>query len=90
VSKIVVVGDGGRRLIDSIGWPVSYVPFMKMLGEENLWGEPSGPPLIRSKPLKNCLRKACGKEHSHNNCFCSSECAKLWKKEKQNESLNSN
>lgn len=89
MSKIVVVGDGGG----STGWPVPYTsqmifPFKKMLGEENLWGEPSNLSLIRSKPLKKCLR--CGKEHSHNNCFCSSECAKLWKKEKQNESLNSN
>ena len=28
------------------------------------------------KPLKNCLN--CGKEHHHNNCFCSVECCKAY------------
>lgn len=40
-----------------------------------------------SKPLKKCLY--CGKEHSHNNSFCSSDCAKGYKNDSRNKSKES-
>ena len=33
------------------------------------------------KPVKKCLR--CGTKHTHNNCFCSVECCKLYREEKK-------
>lgn len=35
----------------------------------------------KAKPVKNCMN--CGKEHTHNNTCCSSECFKLLKKAKK-------
>jgi hypothetical protein len=61
-------------------WPESYpssvYPIMNILGMEELWGDQPSPPPA-PKPLKRCLRKECGKEHTHNNCWCSPECAKM-------------
>jgi len=58
---------------------------MLMGGKE--WDDPTLVPPKPSKPVKKCIR--CSKEHSHNNSFCSAECAKLWKEEKHNEPRNS-
>jgi hypothetical protein len=33
------------------------------------------------KSTKKCLR--CGAEHTHNNCFCSTKCCKLYREEKK-------
>lgn len=34
-----------------------------------------------ARPVKKCLQ--CGKEHSHNNCWCSSECCHKYRQQQK-------
>jgi len=38
------------------------------------------PPKQKEMPVKTCLNPNCGKEHTHHNAFCSSQCCKAYKK----------
>jgi len=65
-------------------WPESYLPAVFMIarslcGED--WDKIPSPPPKPQKPLKKCIRIKCGKEHRHNNAYCSAECCKLSREE---------
>jgi hypothetical protein len=55
------------------------LPFLTMaMMDERMWDIPS--PTIKEKK-EYCLN--CGKEKNHNNCFCSSECSRIYKEKER-------
>jgi hypothetical protein len=56
----------------------NYLGLMSIMAKSG-WGLPTPKPYFPStpKPVKQCLE--CGKEHRHNNSWCSSECCKKYR-----------
>jgi hypothetical protein len=65
-----------RRRIKN--YPIGALILGMMGGASSYGGDPTGGFWPEpKKPLKNCLQ--CGKEHRHNNSWCSPECCKEYK-----------
>jgi hypothetical protein len=59
------------------------IPLMMNDKESSLFNSQFPKPFKQKKETKNCLN--CGKEHKHNNCFCSSNCCKEYNSNDKNE-----
>lgn len=69
-----------RRLPVSLGvlpLAAAAVSYLNAMGP--LYGESRGKPLSPSPP-RPCLH--CGKEHDHNNAFCSGDCCRAYRAKK--------